>query len=70
MNEMDDPLICICQQVSEKEIEAALAQGHCSLEAIRAATGANTGCGDCAPDIEELLLAARADLGHEEVRCT
>ncbi|MFF2773856.1 (2Fe-2S)-binding protein [Streptomyces sp. NPDC058052] len=61
MRDADDPTVCICQEVTEKELLAAVALGHHDLPALREATGANTGCGDCAVDIEELLEFALPD---------
>ncbi|MFD7625432.1 (2Fe-2S)-binding protein [Streptomyces sp. NPDC059851] len=52
---VDDPLVCLCMHVPESEVVAAVRVGHRDLPAIREATGANTGCGDCAPDIEDLI---------------
>ncbi|MGW2651850.1 (2Fe-2S)-binding protein [Streptomyces sp. NPDC001393] len=34
---------------------AAVEAGARDLEGVREATGANTGCGDCAHDIEDLI---------------
>ncbi|GHG93724.1 (2Fe-2S)-binding protein [Streptomyces lanatus] len=51
----EDPLICLCAHVPESVILAAKASGARDVPALRRATGANTGCGDCLPDLEELL---------------
>jgi NAD(P)H-nitrite reductase large subunit len=51
----DDPLVCLCSQVTEGEIRAAIRAGHRDLPGIRQSTGANTGCGDCIDDLEEIL---------------
>ncbi|MGK4585459.1 (2Fe-2S)-binding protein [Kitasatospora sp. HPMI-4] len=51
----EDPLVCLCAEVRESEILAAISEGVADLSALRAATAANTGCGDCRPDLEELL---------------
>jgi NAD(P)H-nitrite reductase large subunit len=50
-----DPVICVCAQVTEDTIVSAIDTGARTLEAVRAACEANTGCGGCADDIEELL---------------
>jgi NAD(P)H-nitrite reductase large subunit len=55
----DDPLICLCRGVPESEILAAADRGCRTLAEVRASTDANSGCGDCAADIEEIL----ADFG-------
>ncbi|WP_369173393.1 (2Fe-2S)-binding protein [Streptomyces sp. R28] len=58
---MGDPMVCICMEVTEGELLSAVELGHRDLPALREATGANTGCGDCAVDIEELLEFATPD---------
>ncbi|MCX5008313.1 (2Fe-2S)-binding protein [Streptomyces sp. NBC_00638] len=52
-----DPLICLCARVPESIILTAVASGIHDIAALREATGANTGCGDCLMDLEELLEA-------------
>lgn len=51
----DDPIVCVCMEVSEDQIVNAIETGNHSIEAIRRACGANTNCGGCREDIEELL---------------
>ncbi|MEU7601877.1 (2Fe-2S)-binding protein [Streptomyces sp. NPDC040724] len=51
----DDPLICLCARVPESVILSAVAAGARDVCALREATGANTGCGDCLMDLEEIL---------------
>ncbi|MEU7058747.1 (2Fe-2S)-binding protein [Streptomyces sp. NPDC046197] len=63
MRDTDDPVVCVCMEVTESELVAALEQGHRDLPALRAATGANSGCGDCAADIEELVEFAGGGTG-------
>ncbi|MEU5539354.1 (2Fe-2S)-binding protein [Streptomyces sp. NPDC020362] len=55
MSDDTDPVVCICRAVSEAEILVAVKSGCRGLAAVREETGANTGCGDCAADIEDLL---------------
>ncbi|MFF9393454.1 (2Fe-2S)-binding protein [Streptomyces griseoluteus] len=50
-----DLLVCLCFQVSEGELIEAIRAGHRDVDALREATGANTGCGDCLEDLEDLL---------------
>ena len=51
----DDPVVCLCGGVTESAILTARDSGSTDLASVRRATGANQGCGDCLPDIEELL---------------
>ncbi|MEU7368757.1 (2Fe-2S)-binding protein [Streptomyces hygroscopicus] len=50
-----EPLVCVCAKVTEKAVLVAKAAGAGDIPALRAVTRANTGCGDCLPDLEELL---------------
>jgi len=56
------PLLCMCLHATGREVFTAVEAGACDLESVRDATGANTGCGDCARDIED-LIADRQELG-------
>jgi bacterioferritin-associated ferredoxin len=51
------PVVCVCQQVPEEEVERACQQGASCLDDVRDMTGACTGCGDCAADIEDILAS-------------
>ncbi|MEU9126689.1 (2Fe-2S)-binding protein [Kitasatospora sp. NPDC048540] len=55
MTDDTDSVVCVCLAVTEGSILAAIRRGHRDLAAVRKETGANTGCGDCALDIEDLL---------------
>jgi bacterioferritin-associated ferredoxin len=52
----DDPEICHCRKVSQAHIERAIVLGAHTIEKIRKRTSANTGCGACMPDVEDLIL--------------
>ncbi|MHB1303742.1 MAG: nitrate reductase [Acidiphilium sp.] len=48
-------MVCVCHNVAEPEIRAAIAAGHTGIGAIGAATGAGTGCGSCHAELRKLL---------------
>ncbi|MGC9268534.1 molybdopterin-dependent oxidoreductase [Acidiphilium sp.] len=49
-------VVCVCHQVSEPAIRAAIASGRLtSVEAIGVATLAGTGCGSCVSELKGLL---------------
>jgi len=52
--------LCACLGVSCADVEAAIAEGAQSLDAVGAATRAGTNCGSCRPEIRALLRARRA----------
>lgn len=47
--------VCLCHCVSVATIERAIDEGAITLEAIREKTRANTGCGGCELDVQEIL---------------
>ncbi|MBV8046143.1 MAG: nitrite reductase large subunit [Paludibacterium sp.] len=58
-------VICSCFDVSKDRIAAAVAGGCRSVEEIKAATGAGTGCGGCVPLIAQVLNAELSRQGIE-----
>jgi len=51
------PLVCACRGVRTTRIEAAIAGGADTVDAVGEATGAGTSCGSCRPEIGRLLAA-------------
>ena len=52
-----DKIICHCKQVSYLDIRKAMVKGARTLDEIKEITGAATGCGRCAGDIERILAS-------------
>ena len=50
-------IVCICNAVSDREIEDAVDQGLTSLEAVRDELGVANTCGTCACEAERVLQA-------------
>ncbi len=50
-------LVCACRGVGVKKIDAAIAAGALSVEAIGEATTAGTACGSCKGELKQCLLA-------------
>ncbi|CAN5256116.1 hypothetical protein BH20ACT5_BH20ACT5_03900 [soil metagenome] len=50
--------VCICHAVSDRVLDAVIASGARTEEAVGAACGAGTGCGGCLPRICERLCSA------------
>ena len=55
-------VVCLCKNVSSREIEEHIDQGATTLEEVGRRCGAGTDCGGCHADIEELL--AQAECGR------
>ena len=51
--------ICACLGVSVGAVQAAIADGAMTLDAVSSVTKAGTSCGSCRPEIRALLRAAR-----------
>ena len=58
------PVVCACRGVRAKRIEAAIAGGCATLDAVGDATGAGANCGSCRPELSRLLAAAKGDVRH------
>ncbi len=50
-------LICACRNVGQKTIDAAIADGALTVEAIGMVTTAGTSCGSCKGELKQCLLA-------------
>lgn len=50
-----DPELCHCRKVPQINVERAIILGAHTIEKVRLRTSANTGCGTCLPDINDLL---------------
>jgi len=50
-----DPRICYCMKIHREELAAAIAAGAHTVEALRQATTAGTGCGTCRSELLGLL---------------
>lgn len=61
----DSAVICSCFDVTKAKIAQAVADGHHTLGAIKAVTGAGTGCGGCVPLVTSVLNAELAKSGVE-----
>jgi assimilatory nitrate reductase catalytic subunit len=51
-------LVCACLKVGAKAVQAAIAGGAASPDAVGAATGAGTNCGSCRPEIARMIAAS------------
>lgn len=48
-------IVCLCKAVSDRAIRTARDAGASTLEAVRVATGAGSGCGCCHGVVERIL---------------
>ena len=60
--------ICACFGVSSAAVEAAIADGAATLDAVGAVTRGGTNCGSCRPEIRALLRAARPKAAGKAAR--
>ncbi len=56
--------VCVCNGITDREIEAAIDQGATSLEDLAGTLGVTTGCGTCAAYTRQILDRA---LQHRSV---
>lgn len=53
------PMVCACLRVGARAIDAAIAAGAASVDAVSATTGAGTNCGSCRPELVRMITAKR-----------
>ncbi len=47
--------VCLCKNVTEKQVRCAVSRGHCSMRALCKELGMMGQCGKCAKDTRQLL---------------
>ena len=50
-----NPVVCVCTSVREDELSQLIHLGITTVEGLREASAANTGCGGCLEDLEMLI---------------
>jgi len=60
-------ILCICQSVTDREIDAAIRNGAQSLADVSRACGAGGDCGCCRGSIEQLI---ERDCGSNRADCS
>ena len=58
-------IVCLCANVSERELVATIAAGATTVKEVGRRCGAGVGCGACKPLIRECLSRCRAAAGQE-----
>ncbi|HKJ88465.1 MAG TPA: (2Fe-2S)-binding protein [Gammaproteobacteria bacterium] len=58
--------VCICKEVTERQIHEAVAEGARDLEELRERLGVSTGCGTCADFAAECLEEALEQLAPDQ----
>jgi bacterioferritin-associated ferredoxin len=54
-------IVCVCNNISDREIAQAIELGAASMNALRADLGVATCCGNCAQCASELLAECLAE---------
>ncbi len=47
--------VCVCKNVTERQVRCAVSQGHCSMKSLCSELGVMGQCGKCAKHTRELL---------------
>lgn len=53
--EPQDPELCHCRKVSQAQVERAVILGAHTIEKVRLLSSANTGCGTCLTDVQDVI---------------
>ena len=62
-------IVCLCANVSERELAAIVADGATTVKEIGRRCGAGTGCGACKPLLRECVKRARAAEAEAAALC-
>jgi len=54
--------ICICKNVTEKQVSNAVSDGACSMKEVCSQLGIATGCGKCGSHAREVFNRSIADV--------
>ncbi|MEO2108054.1 MAG: (2Fe-2S)-binding protein [Actinomycetota bacterium] len=57
--------VCQCKVVTDRQIEAAVAEGCTSVRQVAALTGAGTACGGCVPTLRNMVCGSCPSLVTE-----
>lgn len=52
---MENRTVCHCMDVTYEEIKKAIENGAKTVDDIKEATGASTGCGGCEEEVQAIL---------------
>ena len=52
---IEDGVVCLCKQVTERRIRKAVRDGHRRFVAVKQATEAGSGCGLCQPFVQDII---------------
>lgn len=53
-------IVCLCEGVSAREIQEAVAKGASCLEEVSKACSAGLGCGSCHDQIQDIILTQKS----------
>ena len=54
-------IVCVCANVTERKLRAAIADGATTMREIERRCGAGAGCGECKPLVRECLRQCKAE---------
>ena len=52
---INDGVICVCKQVTERKIRKAVNEGRKRFISVKQATEAGSGCGLCQPIVQDII---------------
>ena len=53
--------VCVCRAVSDRKIRQAVAEGACSVRALKDQFGLGSVCGRCVPEARQLIEQCQPD---------
>lgn len=61
-------IVCHCYKVTSKQLSDCISKGLVSLDDVKKACKAGTGCGNCLPAVEQYLIVQLKKKTYESVR--
>lgn len=61
-------IVCLCNLVSQNEIDSLLKKGAVSVREIQQHTGAGTTCGRCLPELDDLVAKHHKEKPKDQQR--
>ncbi|MGM0621970.1 MAG: (2Fe-2S)-binding protein [Bacteroidota bacterium] len=61
-------IVCLCNLVSQNEIDSLLKKGAVSVREIQQHTGAGTTCGRCLPELDDLVAKHQKEKPKDQQR--
>lgn len=60
-------IVCICNNINEKQVKEHVRHGHVDPYGIQYACGGEPNCGKCIPFMNQLILEEQREMGEKSI---